>query len=94
MPKELPEVRKIAAADLAKAGSGDTVGKPLVDTKWCQKCEYGAGGEQGTPYCGYMLKTGTTRTARHPEGLTSTCYEFEPRKKRGRPKKQGIVIKG
>ena len=79
--KYAPRISHVATAAPAKAGASDT-GKQMVDPKWCRKCEYGAGGEQGTPYCGSMLKTGTTRTALHPEGLTSTCYEFKPKQRK------------
>lgn len=60
--------------------------KPLVDLKKCAKCIYAAGGNTNI-YCGYLNITGHSRTSLHPEGLTSDCKEFMPRK-RGRPKKE------
>lgn len=53
----------------------------LVPQERCAKCIYHL--KYGYLYhCGYFLKTGELRTTKHPEGLTSTCYEFEPRKRR------------
>lgn len=63
--------------------------KPLVPTEQCGKCHYGAMLEN-IWRCGYFEETGHTRTSLHPEGLTSHCYEFMP-KKRGR-KNRGIRI--
>lgn len=63
--------------------------KPLVPTEQCGKCHYGAMLEN-IWRCGYFEETGHTRTSLHPEGLTSHCYEFTP-KKRGR-KNRGIRI--
>ena len=65
----------------ATAGASDT-SRQLVDPKKCRRCEYGAGGQFNIPHCGYMFKTGTTRTALYPEGLTSTCYEFKPKQRK------------
>ena len=81
VPDTKQEINKATAAVPAKAGASDT-SKQLVDPKWCRKCEYGAGGQFNIPHCGYMIKTGTTRTALHPEGLTSTCYEFKPKQRK------------
>ena len=53
----------------------------LVPQKVCEKCKYHA--KYGKLFhCGYMLYTDTTRTSLHPEGLTSDCKEFEPRRRR------------
>lgn len=71
---------KAAAAAPAKAGASDT-GKQLVDPKWCRKCVYCVT-QSNIKHCGYMFIKRTTRTALHPEGLTSTCYEFEPKQRK------------
>ena len=55
----------------------------------CGKCQYGTKLENFW-CCGYFEIMGHTRTSLHPEGLTSHCYEFTPRK-RGR-KKRGIRL--
>lgn len=87
-----PKQDKAAAEATAKAGASDNRSKPLVDTKWCNRCEYGTGDAYAKRNsCNYMNIMGHSRTSLHPEGLTSTCYEFKPRKRRGR-RKQGIVI--
>lgn len=62
---------------------------PLVDPEFCRVCQYGTNLENFWR-CGYFEETGHTRTSLHPEGLTSHCYEFKP-KKRGR-KNRGIRI--
>ncbi len=56
--------------------------KPLVSPAKCAKCVYRSGGEGKGYHCGYELITGHTRTALHPEGLTSTCYEFKQRQRK------------
>lgn len=79
MPDTKPRINSRPQAAPAKAGASDT-SKPLVDPKLCRKCWYGVS-QSGYTHCGYLLKTGTTRTALHPEGLTSECYEFKPRQR-------------
>ena len=91
MPDTKPRINSRPQAAPAKAGASDT-SQQLVDPKLCRKCVYCVT-QSNIKHCGYMFIKRTTRTALHPEGLTSTCYEFEPRKKRGRPKKQGMTIK-
>lgn len=81
MPDTKPRINKATSAP-AKAGASDT-SKPLVDPKLCRKCVYCVT-QSNVKHCGYMLIKGTTRTALHPEGLTSTCYEFEPKQRKHR----------
>lgn len=56
--------------------------KPLVDPKLCAKCVYSETDNVYGYCCGYLNKTGRTRTSLHPEGLTSDCKEFKPRKRK------------
>ena len=79
MPDTKPRINKATGAP-AKAGASDT-SKQLVDPKWCRKCVYCVT-QSNVKHCGYMLIKDTTRTALHPEGLTSTCYEFEPKQRK------------
>jgi hypothetical protein len=92
MPDTKPRINKATGAP-AKAGASDTSRKPLVDIGKCKRCAYGTGDEYSNACsCNYFVIAGHSRTSLHPEGLTSTCYEFKQKKKPGRPK-QGIVIK-
>ena len=59
--------------------------KPRIQPEQCGKCQYGTKLENFW-CCGYFEIMGHTRTSLHPEGLTSHCYEFTP-KKRGRGKR-------
>ena len=79
MPDTKPRINRATGAP-AKAGASDT-SKQLVDPKWCRKCVYCVT-QSNVKHCGYMLIKDTTRTALHPEGLTSTCYEFEPKQRK------------
>lgn len=79
MPDTKPRINKATGAP-AKAGASDT-SQQLVDPKWCRKCVYCVT-QSNIKHCGYMLIKDTTRTALHPEGLTSTCYEFEPKQRK------------
>lgn len=79
MPDTKPRINRATGAP-AKAGASDT-SKPLVDPKWCRKCVYCVT-QSNIKHCGYMFIKGTTRTALHPEGLASTCYEFEPKQRK------------
>ena len=66
----------------AKARASDSQNvseKPLVDPKKCNKCIYALKKNHATSHCGYVFITGRTRTAQHPEGLTSECHEFSPK---------------
>jgi hypothetical protein len=93
MPDTKPRINSRMQAAPAKAGASDTSRKPLVDIGKCKRCAYGTGDEYSNACsCNYFVIAGHSRTSLHPEGLTSTCYEFKPKKKPGRPK-QGIVIK-
>jgi hypothetical protein len=74
-----------SAAAAAESDNLSRLSEPLVDIKYCRKCAYSLRYAKGY-HCGYMFFTGHTRTALHPEGLTPTCYEFEP--KPPQPKKQ------
>jgi hypothetical protein len=83
--KYISEQRKLqrkerALVAAAKAVASDT-NKPLVNVKKCAKCVYGFHDNGQTWHCGYLFKTGRTRTAQHPEGLTAECQEFAPRKR-------------
>lgn len=51
--------------------------RPLVDPKLCAKCVYHENSNIYGFCCGYLTKTGHTRTSLHPEGLTSDCKEFK-----------------
>ena len=55
--------------------------KTLIPESQCRKCIYGCvyGGRFG---CGYVFETGTPRLLLHPEGLTSECKEFTPKKRK------------
>lgn len=66
------------AGSPAIAVDGD---KPLVDRRKCAACAYGHGTGEAH-YCGFLYIKGYSRTSLHPEGLTSTCYEFEPKKRK------------
>ena len=92
MPDTKPRINSRPQAAPAKAGASDTSRKPLVDIGKCKRCAYGTGDEYSKACsCNYFVIAGHSRTSLHPEGLTSTCYEFKPRKRPGRPK-QNIVI--
>lgn len=56
--------------------------KRLVSEKLCRKCEFSYHNDCLGYHCGYLYKTGTTRTAMHPEGLTSECHEFMPKQRK------------
>lgn len=67
----------------AKAGASDNrKHKRLVDERRCRMCEYEFHSDNLGYHCGYLHKTGTTRTAQHPEGLTSDCREFMPKQRK------------
>jgi hypothetical protein len=88
------KTRNKAAEALAKAGASDTGRKPLVDIGKCKRCVYGTGDEDSKACsCNYFVIAGHSRTSLHPEGLTSTCYEFKPKKKPGRPKQNVVISK-
>ena len=100
-PMEVPDNRKITkrycsknCQDRARRARengylSQKMSEPLVPTEQCKKCQYGTNLEN-IWRCGYFEIMGHTRTSLHPEGLTSHCYEFKPRK-RGR-KNKGIRI--
>lgn len=58
--------------------------KRLVSEKLCRKCEFSYHNDCLGYHCGYQFKTGTTRTAMHPEGLTAECQEFMPKQRKHR----------
>lgn len=77
--------KKEAAAAAAKVVASDKR-KPLVDPKKrCSRCKWAVSiGHGGGRHCGYMLITGKSRVAMHPEGLTPECQEFEQRQRKHR----------
>lgn len=81
--KEYQEKKQSAAAAAAARVAASDKRKPLVDPKFCRKCKYRVYAHDQYA-CGYQLITGTSRTALHPEGLTSVCHEFEPRQRKHR----------
>lgn len=64
-----------------KKGQKDkvTLSVPLVPVRQCAKCRYGLLVGRDI-CCAYFEIEGRTRTILHPEGLTSDCTEFKPRK--------------
>lgn len=81
MPDTKPRINSRPKA-AAKAVASD-IRKPLVDIRQCKKCVFGVT-QSGYIHCGYVLIKGTTRTALHPDGLTSTCYEFVQKQRKHR----------
>ena len=75
--------KKAAKEKLAAETRGKIkpLSQTLVSQERCKKCRYHM--KYGYLYhCGYVFCEGRTRTSLHPEGLTSTCYEFKPKKRR------------
>lgn len=57
----------------------------MVPYEKCAKCRFSCVFEN-KPLCNYFEVMGHTRTSLHPEGLTDDCREFQPRKRKRKPK--------
>jgi hypothetical protein len=62
-----------------------TLSEPLIPSSQCEKCKYRLSLD-GIWCCGYFDICGHTRTAMHPEGLTTECREFERRRQQRKQK--------
>ena len=62
---------------------------PLVPLEKCEKCRFSSRPTGEYFMCAYHEIMGHSRTSLHPEGLTSDCKEYQPRR---RSRKTGSLI--
>lgn len=85
--KEYQDKKRIEQERRRAKCRGYQSSRPLVPEDLCMNCKYSQKYSQLVG-CGYFFIKGETRLAKHPEGLTAECQEFEPRKTPRRRRQQ------
>lgn len=89
------QARKLAEAPpppTEKKPPGKAITKPRTPEAQCKKCKWGQ--MIGHVYgCGYFdFDNNHSRHYLHPDGLPDVCQEYEPRKRKRKPKLRPIEV--